>query len=49
MDWSDAQVNGLKAAIGDSQATSLMKGCKVYWIRSCQHLADKVTSNKSNE
>ena len=49
MDWSDAQINGLKAAIGDSQATSLMKGCKVHWIRSCQRVADKVTSNKSNE
>ena len=35
LDWNDAQINGLKAAIGESQATALIKGCKVHWLRSC--------------
>ena len=47
LDWSDAQINGLKAAISESQATALIKGCKVHWLRSCQRVADKVTSNSS--
>ena len=49
MDWSDAQVKGLKAAIGESQASALIKGCKVHWLRSCQRVADKVTSNCNAE
>jgi hypothetical protein len=44
LDWSDAQVKGLKAAIGDFQTTTLIKGCKVHWLRSCQCVADKVAS-----
>ena len=51
LDWSDAQINGLKAAIGDQLADSLLKGCKVHWIRSCQRVADRValTNNKDLE
>ena len=49
LDWSDAQVNGLKEAIGETKATALIKGCKVHWLRSCQRVADKITSNKSTE
>jgi hypothetical protein len=44
VDWSDAEINGLKAAIGDKLAISLLRGCKVHWIRSCQRVADRVAS-----
>lgn len=44
LDWSDAQVSGLKAAIGEAEATALIKGCKVHWLRSCQRVANKVSS-----
>ena len=44
LDWSDAEINGLKAAIGNALAMSLLKGCKVHWIRSCQRVANRVAS-----
>ena len=44
LDWSDAEINGLKAAIGNTLAVSLLKGCKVHWIRSCQRVANRVAS-----
>ena len=44
VDWSDAEINGLKAAIGDKLAMSLLRGCKVHWIHSCQRVADRVAS-----
>ena len=51
VDWSDAQVNGLtlKAAIGDKLAISLLRGCKVHWIRSCQRIADRVAFPRNKE
>ena len=51
VDWSDAEINGLKTAIGDKLAMSLLRGCKVHWIRSCQRVADRVASpnNKDSE
>ena len=51
IDWSDAEINGLKAAIGSKLAMSLLRGCKVHWLRSCQRVADRVASaeNKSLE
>lgn len=49
IDWSDAEINGLKAAIGDKPAISLLRGCKVHWIRSCKRLADRVASPRNRE
>ena len=51
IDWSDAEINGLKAAIGEKQAMSLLRGCKVHWLRSCQRVAERVASpeNKNLE
>ena len=31
-------------AIGKDLAEKLLKGCRVLWIRSCQHVADKAKS-----
>lgn len=47
IDWSDAEINGLKLVVGQQ----LLKGCSVHWQRSCQRIADRVTSstNKSKE
>ena len=41
-DWSDAEINGLRLAVGKTLAQQLLKGCKVHWQRSCQRVADKV-------
>ena len=30
-DWSDAQICGLKAAIGEDNTNKLVKGCQVYF------------------
>ena len=38
-DWSDAEINGLKLAVGKEMATKLLTGCGVYWQRSCQRVA----------
>ena len=46
IDWSDAEINGLKAAVGDKLAVSLLRGCKVHWLRSCQRVAEKVASSE---
>ena len=50
-DWSDAEISGLKIAIGNDLAGKLLKGCKVHWQRSCQRVADKVaiSSDKKRE
>ena len=41
-DWSDAEIRGLKIAVGKNMAEKLLKGCKVHWQRSCQRVAEKV-------
>ena len=46
-DWSDAEVSGLRMAVGKGTAGKLLKGCKVHWQRSCQRVAEKVA--KSND
>ena len=48
LDWSDAEINGLKEAIGDDLATSLIKGCKVHWMRSCQRLPHHKIKSRRN-
>ena len=45
IDWSDAEILGLKQAIGESKAQSLLRGCKVHWYRSCQRVADRVATS----
>ena len=44
-DWSDAEILGLKTAVGKDMAEKLLKGCKVHWQRSCQRVAEKVLSS----
>ena len=34
-DWSDTQLNGLQAAVGDMVASKVVKGCKVCLTLSC--------------
>ena len=48
-DWSDAEINGLRKAAGKKMAETLLKGCKVHWHRSCQRVADKVSSSKDKK
>lgn len=45
IDRSDAEINGLKLAVGQDLAEQLLKGCSVHWQRSCQHIADRVISS----
>ena len=45
VDWSDAQIKGLQEAIGKTTAEHLLHGCKVHWMRSCQRVADRVSSS----
>ena len=47
-DWSDAQINGLKKAIGKDAAKRLLKGCSVHWLRSCKRVAERI-SNSSDK
>ena len=49
VDWSDAEINGLKTAIGDKLAISLLRECKVHWICSCQRVADRVASQTNKD
>lgn len=42
IDWSAAEMKGLKLAIGDEHANKLLKGCRVHWIRSCQRVCDRI-------
>ena len=48
-DWSDAEINGLRMAVGKETAEKLLKGCKVHWQCSCQHVADKVAKSKDRK
>ena len=48
-DWSDAEISGLKMAVGKNLAEKLLKGCKVHWQRSCQRVADKVATSKDRK
>ena len=42
VDWSDAEAQGLRDAVGEELANQLLKGCQVHWMRSYQRVADKV-------
>ena len=45
VDWSDAEVKGLKAAIGDELASELLRGCLVHWGRSWVRIRKRVVSS----
>ena len=49
IDWNDAEADGLRLAVGEEMANTLLKGCKVYWIRSYQRVADKVRKHQHPE
>ena len=42
IDWSDAEAQGLRDAVGEELANQLLKGCQVHWMRSFHRIADKV-------
>ena len=48
-DWSDAETNGLRQAVGKTVADNLLKGCSVHWNRSCQRVADRVAKRKEEK
>ena len=49
IDWSDAEAEGLRLAVGEEIANLLLKGCKVHWIRSYKRVADKVCKHQHSE
>ena len=44
-DWSDAEINGLRLAVGKTLAQQLLKACKVHWQSSCHCVAENVVSS----
>ena len=46
MDWSDAEAKGLREAVGDETADSILRGCNVHWARSYQRVAERVAKEK---
>ena len=48
-DWSNAEISGLRMAVGKVVAKQLLKGCKVHWQRSCQRVAERVTSSSNKK
>ena len=49
IDWSAAEMKGLKLAIGDEHANKLLKGCQVHWIRSRQRICDKICKSANED
>ena len=45
IDWSDAEAAGLNLAVGEHKAGELLKGCKVYWQRSCLQMVKQLILN----
>ena len=44
IDWSQAEMKGLKLALGEEVASQHLRDCQVHWIRSCQRICDRVIS-----
>ena len=44
VDWSNTEAKGLREAIGDKIADSVLKGCNVHWTWSYQRVAEKVNN-----
>ena len=49
VDWSDAEIQGLGAAVGPETARYLLKGCSVHWMRSWQKIRDRVATSKDKQ
>ena len=49
IDLFDAEIKGLRSAVGKEMADKLLKGCKVHWQRSCQHIAETVSLSQQRE
>ena len=47
--WSDAEINGMKLAVGKDMAEQLLRGCTVHWQRSCQCIAERVSSHADKQ
>ena len=47
VDWSDAEANGLRDAVGSEAANKLLKGCQVHWIRSYQRAGEQVVKSQA--
>ena len=45
IDWSKAEMNGIKLAIVEEVAERLLRGCRVHWIRSCQRVSERVSKS----
>ena len=41
MDWSDAEARGLREAVGDETAESILRGCNVHYIKGWQRELQK--------
>ena len=41
IDWSDAEIKGVRSAVGKEMADKLLKGCKLHWQHSCQCVAER--------
>ena len=48
-DWSDAEINGLKMAIGKENAEKLLKGCSVHWQHLCHRISERITSTEEEQ
>ena len=44
-DWSDAEIAGLRSAVGEDLGSKLLKGCQVHWNRSWQRVRDRIVSS----
>ena len=49
IDWSSAEMKGLKLAIGEEHANTLLRGCQVHWIRSCQRVCDRICKSSTEK
>ena len=49
LDWSDAEANGLRDAVGSDMAEKLLKGCQVHWVRSYQQCAKRVVAKATGK
>ena len=46
LDWSDQQLKGLEAVIGEETAAKVVKGCRVHFTRSVKRVSERI--NKGN-
>ena len=46
LDWSDHQMKGLEAAVGEEVASKVAKGCRVHFARSVKRVSEQVNKNQ---